>query len=442
MTQERCKILAYLTTPRGANPRRLQLSAGLAALALLAAVAAFGTAPDSRELAPHQREIIEPLAVAPTPAEALREFYVRQEAIRRGDTVASLLTRMGVDTPSTLESLRALPEAREIFRQLAPGKTVTARVSGDGELVGMIFPLNGDKTRALFVDRVGADYTISERVLPLETHVLMKSAVIRYSLFAATDAAGIPDSVAMQLADIFGGDIDFHHGLRKGDRFSVVYESIEHLGRPIRTGRILATEFVNDGKVFQAAWFGDANGRGGYYTPEGKSVHKAFLRSPLEFTRITSGFSAARFHPILQKWRAHNGIDFGAPRGTQVRSTADGVVEFTGRQGGYGNVVILRHQDQITTLYGHLSAFARGLRSGMRVAQGDVIGYVGMTGLATGPHLHYEFRINGIYRNPLLAASPPAPPLALDQLSMFHLQSAPQLSMLNMIHGSELGALE
>jgi murein DD-endopeptidase MepM/ murein hydrolase activator NlpD len=216
----------------------------------------------------------------------------------------------------------------------------------------------------------------------------MKTAEIRYSLFGASDAAGIPDAVATQLADIFGGDIDFHRDLRKGDRFAVIYESVNHLGRPVRSGRILAAEFVNDGKTYRAAWFADpAGGEGssGYYTADGKNIRKAFLRSPLEFSRITSGFSFGALPSRAAEMAGAQGVDYGAPTGTRVKATGNGTVEYVGVQGGYGKVVILRHQNRYTTLYGHLSGFAAGLRKGNRVSQGDVIGFVGATGLASGP---------------------------------------------------------
>jgi murein DD-endopeptidase MepM/ murein hydrolase activator NlpD len=192
----------------------------------------------------------------------------------------------------------------------------------------------------------------------------------------------------------------------------------------------------------RAVWFENAEGKGGYYTADGKNIRKAFLRSPLEFSRITSGFSSARFHPILQKWRAHNGIDYGAPSGTRVKSTGDGTVEFAGNQGGYGRVVILRHQSRYTTLYGHLSGFAAGIRKGVRIAQGDVIGYVGATGWATGPHLHYEFRINEVNQNPLAVALPSAPPLDAQQLGRFRALVLPQLVRLDLIKGNNLALLD
>jgi murein DD-endopeptidase MepM/ murein hydrolase activator NlpD len=309
----------------------------------------------------------------------------------------------------------------------------------------LIFPLNGGKDQALVVERRadgnGGGFAATEQALTLETQVVMQTAEIRHSLFGASDAAGIPDAVATQLADIFGGDIDFHRDLRRGDRFAVIYESVNHLGRPVRSGRILAAEFVNNGKAYRAAWFADPDGgqgSGGYYTAEGKNIRKAFLRSPLEFSRITSGFSSARFHPVLQKWRAHKGVDYGAPTGTRVKATGDAVVEYVGVQGGYGKVVILRHQNRYTTLYGHLSGFASGLRKGNRVGQGDVIGFVGATGLASGPHLHYEFRVNDVHQNPLAMALPSAPPLAPQQIGLFRTQTGAHLARIDLIRGFNL----
>jgi murein DD-endopeptidase MepM/ murein hydrolase activator NlpD len=356
--------------------------------------------------------------------------------------MGSLLSRIGVDDDDALEFLRNSRDTLVIFRQLSPGKNVTGRVDIDGDLQQLIFPLNGTKDLALMVERRSDGFRASEQPLKLDTQIVMKSAEIRYSLFGASDAAGMPDTVATQLADIFGGDIDFHRDLRKGDRFSVIYEAINHMGRLVRTGRILAAEFVNDGKVYRAVWFQDADGQGGYYTAEGKNIRKAFLRSPLEFSRITSGFSLSRFHPILQKWRAHQGIDYGAPVGTRVKATGDGVVEFVGTQGGYGKVVVLRHQNRYTTHYGHLSGFAAGLKKGARVTQGDVIGFVGATGLATGPHLHYEFRVNGVFQNPLAIALPSAPPLAANQMAKFRGVAQAQFSQIDMLRGTNLASLD
>ena len=405
-------------------------------------VAAFGTVNEARLADIPQQQVVEQLATpAPSAAEDGSQSFLREERVQRGDTVMELLLRLGVDDPEAVGFIKSNATTQSLFRQLGPGKNLTARTGARGELQTLVFPLNGGKDRALVVERRGDGFAASEHTLALETQVVMKSAEIRFSLFGATDAAGIPDSVATQLADIFGGDIDFHRDLRRGDRFAVIYESINYLGRPVRSGRILAAEFVNNGKTYRAAWFADPAGGengSGYYTADGKNIRKAFLRSPLEFSRITSGFSAARFHPILQKWRAHKGIDYGAPVGTRVKATGDGVVEYVGIQGGYGKAVILRHQSRYTTLYGHLSGFAPGLRKGSRVGQGDVIGFVGATGLASGPHLHYEFRVGDVHQNPLAMALPGAPPLLPRQLGLFRAQTAAPLARLDLIRGFNL----
>jgi len=405
-------------------------------------VAAFGTAAETRLADIPQRQVVEQLALPALKAvDDDGQSFLREERVQRGDTVMELLQRLGVDDPAAVGFLKANTTTQSLFRQLSPGKNLTARTGPQGELQTLVFPLNGNKDQALLVERRGDGFSASEQPLPLETQVVMKSAEIRYSLFGASDAAGIPDSIATQLADIFSGDIDFHRDLRKGDRFAVIYESVNYLGRAVRSGRILAAEFANSGKTYRAAWFADPAGgenSSGYYTTDGKNIRKAFLRSPLEFSRITSGFTSARFHPVLQKWRAHKGIDYGAPVGTRVKATGNGVVEYVGVKGGYGKVVVLRHQSRYTTLYGHLSGFAPGLRKGNRVTQGDVIGFVGATGLASGPHLHYEFRVSDVHQNPLAMALPSAPPLLPQQLGLFRARTEPHLARLDLIRGFNL----
>ncbi|TMH30799.1 MAG: M23 family peptidase, partial [Betaproteobacteria bacterium] len=264
--------------------------------------------------------------------------------------------------------------------------------------------------------------------------VLMKASVIRSSLFAATDAVGIPDGIAMQLADVFGGDIDFYRDLRKGDRFTVVYE-IYHLGgRPVRAGRLLAAEFVSQGRHLRAVHFGSS-----YYAPDGRNLRKAFLRAPLEFSRVSSGFGMRR-HPIHSGWRAHKGIDYAAPIGARVRAVGDGVVDYAGIKSGYGNVVILRHNGQYSTLYAHLSRIA--VRRGARVAQNDTIGLVGQTGWATGPHLHYEFRIAGQARNPLAVALPSGLPVPAQSLAAFRAQAEPLVARLDLLANANVALLD
>ena len=418
---------------------RRRLSAMLIAAPCFGIVAAFGIAPDTLVEKVSISSVIEELKLpALVPADDGNPAFTREERIQRGDTVASLLARLQVTDPNMLPLLSSNRSAR-ILHQLIPGRTVRATTSADGKLISLRY-LNGDNLLA--VDRTATGYAIREEPAQLELRVLMKSAEIRNSLFGATDAAGLSDAVATRLADIFSSDIDFHRDLRKGDRFSVVYEVFYHRGEPVRTGRVLAAEFVNQGKAYQAVYFNYAEDQGGYYTPEGKNLRKQFLRSPLEFSRITSGFTQSRFHPVLQTWRAHKGIDYGAPAGAHVRATADGVVDFVGRQGGYGNVIVLRHQSKYTTWYGHLSGYAKSLRKGKRVAQGEVIGYVGATGLATGPHLHYEFRVNDVHQNPLRVAMPEAPPITSETRPRFDRVAQPLLGRLVLLRGTNLARLD
>jgi murein DD-endopeptidase MepM/ murein hydrolase activator NlpD len=275
----------------------------------------------------------------------------------------------------------------------------------------------------------------------LSREVELRTGQIVSSLFAATDAAGVPDGVASQIADIFAGDIDFQRDLRRGDRFTVAFEMFYHQGRAIRSGRLLAADFNNQKRAYRAVWFQPSEGHGGYYAPDGKNLRKAFLRSPLEYSRITSGFGM-RNHPILRQWRAHRGVDYAAPIGTRVRATGDGVVDFAGRRNGYGNVVVLRHNGGFSTYYAHLNGFARGLRRGSRIGQGDIIGYVGQSGWATGPHLHYEFHVRDQYRNPLTLVMPPANPVPHHLLAAFFEAAQPLTAQLDLLKNTDLAMLE
>ena len=270
----------------------------------------------------------------------------------------------------------------------------------------------------------------------------MKSGVIRSSLFAATDGANVPDSVATQIAEIFASDIDFNRDLRKKDHFKVVYELRYSNGELTGVGRVLAAEFINKGKTHQAVYFEANDKEKGYYTPDGKNLRRAFLRSPLKFSRISSGFTRSRFHPVLKKWRAHKGIDYAARKGTPVRATANGIVAVSTRNRGYGKYIILKHRGRYSTVYAHLSRFAKGLRKGTRINQGDIIGYVGSTGLATGPHLHYEFRVKGIQRNPLRVVMPAAIPLAAKNIPAFNKSTEPLMVRLNMLRDTNLAFLD
>lgn len=434
-------ILAYLKGLHLRKKRPAHVWAVLAGIPLFGVVAAFGTVPDSAEIRDYQHVVVEPLAFDPSPA-LENPTFVSEERIQRGDTFSALLSRLGVQDEEAFAQMRRQQDTQALFRQLRPGKIVTARTDENGELLALSFPLNGPTDDVLRIEKQDGKLRVTQEIQSLTAQVVMKSGEIRTSLFAATDQVDMPDSIATQMADIFGGDIDFHRDLRKGDRFSVVYEMLYHQGQPARAGRILAAEFVNGGKTFRALWFSSKEGQG-YYTAEGKNIRKAFLRSPLEFSRVTSGFTTGRFHPILQKWRAHKGVDYGAPTGTRVKATGDGIVDFVGKQNGYGNLIVIRHQGgHFTTWYGHLNGFAAGLRKGQRVSQGEVIGYVGQTGLATGPHLHYEFRIDGVHQNPLALALPSAPPLASSRLEEFRQVAEPLLFRIEQIRGMNLAQID
>lgn len=408
MHAEKADILAQRPSRLG-RARQAAFGAMLLLLPALTVVTAFGIAPGtsahdiSRELVEQPLDLPE---FDPRPAPASR--FVSQEHVLRGDTVAALFDRLGIRDPKAMQFLKGDATGRMIFRQLVPGKVLQAETGDDGELMSLRYFLGA--TSLIEVTREGSGYAARSRAVADAPRILYGSATIRSSLFAATDGAGIPDAVAMQVARIFATDIDFHTDLRKGDRLSVVYEMIYEAGELIAPGRILAAEFVNDGHAYQAVLFEDDDGLGGYYSFDGSNRAKAFLRSPVEFSRVSSGFGG-RFHPIFKNWRAHTGVDFAAPRGTRVIASADGTVASAGSRGGYGNAVEIRHGGGITTLYAHLSGFAKGIRAGKRVQQGEPIGFVGSTGFATGPHLHYEFKISGAHQDPMKVALPKAEPV-------------------------------
>ncbi len=348
----------------------------------------------------------------------------REERVQRGDTLASVLARLGVSDTGAFQYLRGHPDARALTNNLRPGRALRAETNADGALVNLSYSLS--PAESVTVTRAGDLFSTNKTALQAERRVHMMGAEIRSSLFGAADAAGLPDSVTTQIAEIFSGDIDFHKDIRRGDSFRVVYEMLYHEGEFVKAGRVLATEFVNNGKTFAAVWYENPQDAeaSGYYTPEGKNLRKAFLRSPLEFSRVTSGFGG-RMHPIHNTWKQHNGVDYGAPSGTRIRATGDGVIEFAGKQGGYGNVVVVRHQGRFTTLYAHMSGFGPGMTKGARVSQGDTIGFVGQTGWATGPHLHYEFRVADAAVNPLAITLPAALPLHAQHLAGFKLKAGP-----------------
>lgn len=431
------EILTQKLPPGPASRRRrigwlvLPLAAGLG-------VAAFGIAPGTLPDKVDGRLIVQELA-RPQPLAADDLAFWREVRVERGDTIGSLLARAGVSDSAAANFLRTDKSAKALY-QLRLGKTLRIETDAEGGLLALRYlTVQGDLLQVLRQDQ---GLRVVSAPVAYEARLAMRAGEIRSSLFAAADEANMPDAVTFQLAEIFGGDVDFYHDLRRGDRFAVVYEMLYSDGEPVKIGRVVAAEFVNKGKRYRAVYYADADGQGGYYAPDGKSLRKAFLRSPMEFSRITSGFSLSRFHPILQRWRAHKGIDYAAPLGTPIRATADGKVALIGRQAGYGNFIVLQHLGVYSTAYGHMSRFAAGLKRGSVVHQGEVIGYVGMTGLATGPHLHYEFRVNNQQRDPLSVAMPNAVPVAPRDKPAFLANTSSLLAQMEMARGVTFAAGE
>ena len=393
------------------HPRRI--TAAIAAVLLGGAGGSFAVAnlgPDAAQLP--VRTLVEDVtpaslasAVDAVGIEA-QQLY-RSEITRSTDTADVLLKRLGIFDAQAAAFLRTDKQAQALFGR--SGRGVTAEASGSNALLKLTArwaPADDGMFKRLTVEKTAAGFQSRVETLPLVASSRLAGGVISSSLFAATDDARIPDAVAVQLAEIFSGDIDFHRSLRKGDRFSVVYETLQADGEPLRAGRVLSAEFVNNGKPYQAMWFqdpaaGNGKAQGGYYTLAGESLKRSFLASPMEFSRVSSGFKM-RFHPILQTWRAHLGTDYAAPVGTPARTVGDGTVSFAGVQNGFGNVVMVDHRNHQTTVYAHLSKIL--VKKGQAVSQGQNIGLVGATGWATGPHLHFEFRVNGVHRDPMTIA--------------------------------------
>lgn len=387
-----------------ASGRKRWLAAGMSLPLIAASVAAVLLLRAPANDTPEAVDLTA-LAAAQSAAEPVDDGPDSVEVtIQRDDTLDQIFRSIGLDL-GTLAELRSRPEVRKALDVLKPGEIITL-THADGVL--QTFNRQISDTLTLSVSRAGDGYAVNYIENPLETELVGQRAVIESSLFAAGERAGMSSRTIMTLANqIFGFDIDFALDLRQGDTFGVLYEQKFQDGRYVSDGRILAAEFVNQGKTHRAVWFESKDGEvKGYFTPEGKGMRTAFLRAPLDFTRISSKFNSRRLHPVLGIVRAHKGTDYAAPTGTKVWAAGTGRVAFVGRKGGYGNVVIIDHGKGVTTVYGHLSRFAKSLRTGRSVGQGDTIGYVGMTGLATGPHLHYEYRVNGVQRNPATLPMP------------------------------------
>lgn len=376
-----------------------------------------------------QQEIIDEINdVAP---QQWREFKVK-----RGDSLAQLFKRAGIQPQQLHEMMQSGKAARKLNR-IHPGDTFRALTDDVGNLQALHYEI--DTESYLLVERKDDVLVAEQYQHEIETRMSHAYGEIDSSLFMAANDAGISTSTTMELAGIFGWDIDFALDIRKGDRFSVVYEELFRDGEKIADGNILAAEFINGKRTYRAVRYTNPQtGRAEYFSPDGKSMRKAFLRSPVDFTRISSRFTTKRYHPLLHKFRSHKGVDYAARMGTPIRSAGDGKVVFRGNKGGYGRVLILQHGNKYSTVYAHLKSYARRTRVGSRVKQGQTIAYVGKSGLATGPHLHYEFRVNGVHRNPLTVRFPDTKPVPERYQADFEQSTTPMLAQLDLLTRTRL----
>ncbi len=410
-------------------------------LPIMVLIATLSAAPDSEAGYLPVRLTIDDIRLPPivqqyNPDEA----FWHTDEVRRNDTLDVIFNRMTIQDKDALKFFMYTPETRELNTRLVPGRSIGSKVNAEGKLLYLEYQLPDDER--LVAKLTDDGYQVNKEKTPFIKQEILKSATIKSSLFGATDAADIPDQIALKIADIFSSEIDFNEDLQAGDTINVVYEGYYNHGGFLRTGDVLAVEIVNRGKTYRAVHFGKANSKYAYYSPEGKSLHKSFLRSPLEFTRVSSSFSRGRFHPVLHRVRAHKGVDLAARSGTRIKASGDAVVKFKGKKGGYGNVIVLQHPNGIQTVYGHLSGFANGLRQGKKIEQGDIIGYVGMSGLATGPHLHYEFLLNGVHHDPMTVKLPKGIPLEAKYEHEFKANASQYMAKIEMLNRSNLIAIK
>ena len=359
--------------------------------------------------------------------------------VKNGDTLAAIFQKLKLSPQTLYATVNAGQEAKALKR-LMPGQELRFQLDESQGLAALHY--NIDKTKTLAINREGDSYQAAIMDHPIEIRQTHAAATIENSLYLAGQKAGLSDNIIMELANIFGWDIDFALDIRSGDSFTLVYEEQYLNGEKLRDGSILAAEFINQGHSYRAVRFTDEQGRANYFTPDGLSMRKAFLRSPVDFRRISSRFTRERYHPVLGKKRPHRGVDYAAKTGTPIKASGDGKVIFRGTKGGYGRTIILQHGGRYTTLYAHLSKYRGSVRTGSRVKQGQIIGYVGKSGMATGPHLHYEFRVNGAHRNPLTVKLPNAAPIPKQYVAAFKEQSQQLLGQLDTLKTTALALAE
>jgi murein DD-endopeptidase MepM/ murein hydrolase activator NlpD len=349
----------------------------------------------------------------------------REVIVAKGDTLSTLFAKVGLPTTSVHEILASDKQAKQ-FSQLKHGQKLEFELSPDGQLSNLHSKLNDLESISLTKNDKG--YTFNRITAKPTVHSAYVHGVINSSLSQSAARAGLSHSLTMDMASVFGYDVDFAQDIRQGDEFDVIYEQKVVNGKAVGNGPILSARFTNRGKTYTAVRYTNKQGNSSYYTADGNSMRKAFIRTPVDFARISSKFSMGRKHPILNKIRAHKGVDYAAPRGTPIKAAGDGKVLLAGRRGGYGNTVVLQHGNTYTTLYGHMQGFAKGVKTGGTVKQGQVIGYIGTTGLSTGPHLHYEFQVNGVHVDPLGQKLPMADPIAKAERARFLAQSQPLMA--------------
>ena len=437
----------------GSTPKKRIISAS----ALVLTVCAFGAAavaplaPDASDLP--VKSIQEDVAlpdlskqISALEQQSTTEQFVHEERVRAGDTLATLLTRLGVDDDAAENFIKKDKVAKGVM-QLKTGKRVQAQTDEIGNLQWLRATVVDGKdmpVKNITVTRKGESFVAVEEAAKLERRVEMHARTIASNLYAATDSdkdgAKLPDAIVKQIIEMFSTNIDFRGDVKRGDRFNVVYETFWQDGEFVKAGRILAGEFTNRGTTYQSVWYEDPQSKqgGGYYSFDGKSLKKAFLKSPVEFTRISSGFSM-RVHPVFGNWKAHKGIDFPAPTGTPIRAAGDGTIDFAGTQNGYGNVVTIKHWNNYSTAYAHMSRFGAGIKKGSKVNQGDIIGYVGTTGWSTGAHLHYEFRVGGEARDPSKMNVQAQAPLTAAELSRFKVYASDMTHRIALLQSGQSG---
>lgn len=363
-------------------------------------------------------------------AEPLAEVNPLQRIIQvgNGDTLSTVFAKVGLPASTLHQVLSSSKEAKQLTR-LKVGQELEFQLTSDGQLERLQSKLSDLESIALAKSDKG--FSFKRELVKPEVHSTYAHAVIDSSLFLSAKRAGLSHALTMDLANVFGYDIDFAMDIREGDEFELIYEEKVVNGKQVGTGNILSARFTNRGKTFTAVRYTNKQGNTSYYNANGESMRKAFIRTPVDFARISSRFSNGRRHPILNKIRAHKGVDYAAPRGTPIKAAGDGRIALAGRHGGYGNAVIIQHGQRYRTLYAHMQGFAKGVRNGANVKQGQIIGYIGTTGLSTGPHLHYEFQISGVHVDPLSQKLPMSDPIARSEKARFMQQSKPLMAQMD-----------